>query len=67
MGRILQGFWLGAQQASEQAYVSECINKDKILILVSELGSIGVLGFIAGPILGYLTSLSNFSVREFVS
>ena len=54
--------WTGAQQTVEQAYISECIDKDRNLGMISELGAVAVMGFILGPIIGYGSSLLNFTV-----
>ena len=61
-GRFLQGMWTGGQQTVEQAYISECIDKDRNLGMISELGAVAVMGFILGPIIGYGSSLIEFTV-----
>jgi MFS family permease len=64
-GRFIQGLWTGGQQAIEQAYITECIDKNDNLGMIADLGASAVLGFVLGPILGLLGGYINFSIGSF--
>jgi hypothetical protein len=52
----MQGLWTGAQQAIEQAYISDCISKDKNFSMIADIGASAVLGFTLGPIFGFIAA-----------
>ena len=60
LGRLIQGIWTGAQQTIEAAYISECIDKDQNLAMITNLGLAWVLGFTLGPIVSLLGRLITF-------
>ena len=62
LGRFLQGLWTGAQQAIEQAYISEAVSKQNNLSMIADLGSAAVLGFVLGPIFGLLATVIDFHI-----
>eukprot|EP00340_Litonotus_pictus_P002924 CAMPEP_0170513590 /NCGR_PEP_ID=MMETSP0209-20121228/104_1 /TAXON_ID=665100 ORGANISM="Litonotus pictus, Strain P1" /NCGR_SAMPLE_ID=MMETSP0209 /ASSEMBLY_ACC=CAM_ASM_000301 /LENGTH=242 /DNA_ID=CAMNT_0010797343 /DNA_START=1 /DNA_END=725 /DNA_ORIENTATION=+ len=51
-GRFVQGLWTGAQQAVEQAYITEAVEKQDSLALRADIGAASVLGFVLGPVVG---------------
>lgn len=65
LGRFIQGLWTGGQQAIEQAYITECIDKDENLAMIADLGAAAVLGFVLGPIIGLIGGYINFSIGGF--
>lgn len=65
VGRFIQGLWTGGQQAIEQAYISECIEKQKNLSMIADLGSAAVLGFVLGPVVGLVGRFINFNIGSF--
>lgn len=64
-GRFVQGLWTGGQQAVEQAYITECIDKDQNLSMIADLGASAVLGFVLGPVVGLVGGYVNFSIGAF--
>jgi ceroid-lipofuscinosis MFS transporter 7 len=64
-GRFIQGLWTGGQQAIEQAYITECIDKTQNLSMIADLGASAVLGFVLGPIVGLIGGFINFRVGSF--
>jgi ceroid-lipofuscinosis MFS transporter 7 len=64
-GRFIQGLWTGGQQAIEQAYITECIDKNQNLSMIADLGASAVLGFVLGPIIGLLGRFVNFNIGSF--
>ena len=66
IGRFLQGLWTGGQQAIEQAYIHESIKRGKSFNTVSDLGTASMLGFIFGPIIGYLVTFVNLNLGPVV-
>ena len=38
LGRFIQGIWTGAHQTIDTAYISECIDKDQNLAMITNLG-----------------------------
>ena len=65
LGRFIQGLWTGGQQAIEQAYITECIDKDQNLSMIADLGAAAVLGFVLGPVVGLVGRLINFNIGSF--
>jgi len=65
-GRFIQGLWTGGQQAIEQAYIAECIDKNQNLGMIADLGASAVLGFVLGPVVGLVGRFMNFSIGSFV-
>ncbi|CAI2364145.1 unnamed protein product [Moneuplotes crassus] len=65
LGRFIQGLWTGGQQAIEQAYITECIDKDENLSMIADLGASAVLGFVLGPVVGLICGFINFRVGSF--
>lgn len=65
LGRFIQGLWTGGQQAIEQAYITECIDKDENLSMIADLGAAAVLGFVLGPIVGLIAGFVNFRMGSF--
>ncbi|CAI2363709.1 unnamed protein product [Moneuplotes crassus] len=65
LGRFIQGLWTGGQQTIEQAYITECIDKDENLNMIADLGASAVLGFILGPVIGLICGFINFRVGSF--
>ena len=65
IGRFIQGLWTGGQQAIEQAYISECIDKNENLAMIADLGASAVLGFVLGPIVGLIGAFINFRIGAF--
>lgn len=64
-GRFVQGLWTGGQQAIEQAYITECIDKNQNLSMIADLGASAVLGFVLGPIVGLIGGFINFRIGGF--
>ena len=62
IGRFLQGLWTGGQQAIEQAYISEAVDKKNNLSMIADLGSAAVLGFVLGPMFGLLATVIDFHI-----
>lgn len=65
LGRFIQGLWTGGQQAIEQAYITECIDKDQNLDMIADLGASAVLGFVLGPVIGLIAGFINFRIGAF--
>jgi ceroid-lipofuscinosis MFS transporter 7 len=65
VGRFIQGLWTGGQQAIEQAYITECIDKNENLSMIADLGASAVLGFVLGPIVGLIGGFINFNIGSF--
>jgi MFS transporter, ceroid-lipofuscinosis neuronal protein 7 len=65
LGRFIQGLWTGGQQAIEQAYITECIDKNQNLSMIADLGASAVLGFVLGPVVGLIGGFINFRVGSF--
>lgn len=65
IGRFIQGLWTGGQQAIEQAYITECIDKNENLGMIADLGASAVLGFVLGPIVGLIGGFINFRIGSF--
>lgn len=65
LGRFVQGLWTGGQQAVEQAYISECIDKNQNLAMIADLGASAVLGFVLGPIVGLVGRFTRFEIGSF--
>ena len=61
-GRLLQGLWTGGQQAIEQAYISEWVDKKENLAMLADFGASAVFGFIIGPVVGLAASYLSFSI-----
>jgi len=64
-GRFIQGLWTGGQQAIEQAYITECIDKTQNLSMIADLGASAVLGFVLGPVVGLMGGFINFRAGGF--
>ena len=65
VGRFIQGLWTGGQQAIEQAYITECIDKNENLGMIADLGAAAVLGFVLGPVVGLIGGFINFRIGNF--
>lgn len=65
LGRFIQGLWTGGQQAIEQAYITECIDKNQNLSMIADLGAAAVLGFVLGPVIGLVGRFVNFNIGSF--
>lgn len=65
-GRLLQGLWTGGNQSIEAAYISEVVEPDFKLGALSDMGMCAVLGFLLGPILGYLLSFVDFEISAYL-
>lgn len=64
-GRFIQGLWTGGQQAIEQAYITECVDKDENLTMIVDIGAAAVLGFVLGPVVGLIGGFINFNIGSF--
>lgn len=64
--RFCTGLWTGGEQALEQAYISEVVDKPDTMKLQSEMGIACVSGFIIGPLLGLALSFVDISLGPIV-
>mmetsp|Transcript_11929 Transcript_11929/g.22864 ORF Transcript_11929/g.22864 Transcript_11929/m.22864 type:complete len:437 (+) Transcript_11929:36-1346(+) len=64
IGRSLQGFWTGGQQSVEAAYISEVVEPNYKLVANSEIGICSVVGFLAGPLVGYFFTFLDIHLSD---